>query len=465
MTAVLACSVALVPALSTADVAHADLAAGTNTIAIKAGGSGSLPFTVTVPRLPARADIQIAIDTTGSQSGVIAQAKAQASDLVNTIHDVVPDTQFSVVDFRDSSDGSAEYVIKQSVTSDASAVQAAIESMSAAGGGDYPEAQNLVLAKAATDDPALWRANSRKFVVLITDAPPHGAAANGFQSCSDTSSDPHGLNTNTVVADLAAAQRTFFAVTPASVMGSLMVGCYNDITAASMPGSVQQPLGSNLGNQIHALIEAASATVSDVHLEVAGQNPNAGWIKFSPAARGSLSTPASIPFTATVTVPPGTPAGDQQFDIMALADGGDVGHQALTVTVLPGNSPPVCTEASAAQSVIWAPNHRMVNVDVVGVTDPEGGPTQVTFTAVTQDESLNAVGDGTTAVDASIHAGGSTAEVRAERSGTGDGRVYALTFTADDSGGATCSGTVRVAVPHDLRHGAVDSGQKYNSLG
>lgn len=447
-------------------VAHADLAAETNTITIKAGESGLQAFTVTVPRMPVKADIEIAIDTTGSQSGAIAQAKAQAADLVNTIHGAVPDAHFSIVDFKDISDGPAEYVIKQSVTSDASAVQTAIETMTAGGGGDYPEAQNLVMAKAATDDPALWRPNSRKFVVLITDAPPHGAAASGFQSCSDTSSDPHGLTTSTAVANLAAAQRTLFTVTPSSVMGSLMVGCYNDITAASMPGSVQQPLGSNIGTQIQALIEAASATVSDVHLEVAGTNADAAWIEFSPAAKGPLSTPASIPFTAKVTVPAGTNAGDHPFDIIALADGGDIGHQKLTVTVPPGNAPPVCTGATAAQPTIWAPNHRMVKVDVRGLSDPEAGPVKVTFTDVTQDEPLNASGDGHTTPDASIDTGGSTAQVRAERSGNGDGRVYALSFTASDNAGGTCSGSVKVAVPHDGR-GAVanDSGQAYSSLG
>lgn len=466
MTALLACSVALIPAVSVVSVARADLAAETNTITVKAGESGSQSFTVTVPRMPVKADIQIAIDTTGSLSGTIAQAKAQAADLVNTIHEAVPDAHFSIVDFKDASDASAEYVIRQPVTSDASAVQAAIGAMAAEGGGDYPEAQNLVLAKAATDDPALWRPNSRKFVVLITDAPPHGAGANGFPSCPDTSPDPHGLKTGTVVADLAAAQRTLLAVTPSSVMGGLVAGCYNDIAAASMPGSVQQPLGSDIGTQIHTLIEAASAAVSDVHLEVAGTNADATWIQFSPAVKGPLGTPTSIPFTAKVAVPAGTNAGNYTFDIIALADGGDIGHQALTVTVPPGNAPPVCTGATAAQPVLWAPNHKMVKVNVQGLADPEGGPVKVKFTAVTQDEPLNATGDGHTTPDASIDAGGSTAQVRAERSGNGDGRVYVLGFTASDNAGGTCSGSVKVAVPHDGR-GAVanDSGQAYNSLG
>lgn len=54
-------------------------------------------------------------------------------------------------------------------------------------------------------------------------------------------------------------------------------------------------------------------------------------------------------------------------------------------------------------------------------------------------------------------------QLRAERSGNGDGRVYRITVTATDSCGnaATCSAEVRV--PHHPQSAAVDSGQAYNA--
>ena len=58
--------------------------------------------------------------------------------------------------------------------------------------------------------------------------------------------------------------------------------------------------------------------------------------------------------------------------------------------------------------------------------------------------------------------GTDTASVRAERSGLGDGRVYEISFEADDGNGGSCSASVQVKVPHDVRKGtciAVDSGQ------
>jgi hypothetical protein len=57
--------------------------------------------------------------------------------------------------------------------------------------------------------------------------------------------------------------------------------------------------------------------------------------------------------------------------------------------------------------------------------------------------------------------------VRAERSGTGDGRVYMIEYVASDGEGLTCSGSLRVAAPHDrrARAQAIDSGQTVDSFG
>jgi hypothetical protein len=56
-----------------------------------------------------------------------------------------------------------------------------------------------------------------------------------------------------------------------------------------------------------------------------------------------------------------------------------------------------------------------------------------------------------------------TVGLRAERAGTGDGRVYRLAFTATDPAGASCSSQVAVGVPLE-RNGAVDSGGSYDSF-
>lgn len=47
----------------------------------------------------------------------------------------------------------------------------------------------------------------------------------------------------------------------------------------------------------------------------------------------------------------------------------------------------------------------------------------------------------------------------------GDGRVYEIFFEASDGRGKTCTGTVKVGVPHDQGRGrpAVDDGQRFDS--
>ena len=61
------------------------------------------------------------------------------------------------------------------------------------------------------------------------------------------------------------------------------------------------------------------------------------------------------------------------------------------------------------------------------------------------------------------------AAIRAERDGSGDGRVYHIVFVADDGQGGTCTGEVMVSVPHDQSGApAVDGtldGDMYDSTG
>ena len=100
----------------------------------------------------------------------------------------------------------------------------------------------------------------------------------------------------------------------------------------------------------------------------------------------------------------------------------------------------------------------LVPIAIGGVVNADS----IRVTGVRQDEPTNTKGDGNTPIDAAVN-GGSVA-VRAERMGGGNGRVYEIFFTATGSGGS-CSGTVRVGVPHDQGKPAVkDSNVRYDSL-
>jgi hypothetical protein len=70
--------------------------------------------------------------------------------------------------------------------------------------------------------------------------------------------------------------------------------------------------------------------------------------------------------------------------------------------------------------------------------------------SVFQDEPTDGSNDGSTCPDAQ-GIGTSRAQVRAERAGDGDGRVYQIRFLAADGRGGTCTDVVRVCVPRDRR--------------
>jgi hypothetical protein len=119
----------------------------------------------------------------------------------------------------------------------------------------------------------------------------------------------------------------------------------------------------------------------------------------------------------------------------------------------------------AVQSQLWPPNHKLVSISISGVTDPDGDSITLTVTGITQDEALKGLGSGQTCPDA-LGVGTSTAQVRAERDGTADGRVYHIGFQATDSGGESCAGTVTVCVPHDQSgRPCIDEGPLFDSTG
>jgi hypothetical protein len=170
------------------------------------------------------------------------------------------------------------------------------------------------------------------------------------------------------------------------------------------------------------------------------------WVKFLPPP------PMPIPDSVLVTV---------WCEGHAVAD--------FHLTIVPPNQPPHCEDAYPDISEIWPPNHQMVDIQILGVTDVDGDPVLITVTGITQDEPLDTFGDGHFEPDgAGLNT--STAQVRAERSGTkkvpGNGRVYAITFTADDGKGGICEGQVSVCVPHDQRpgHACIDDGRNYDSV-
>ena len=142
----------------------------------------------------------------------------------------------------------------------------------------------------------------------------------------------------------------------------------------------------------------------------------------------------------------------------------DGGTSTDTVEIEVLNRPPVCNKAFPSKDNIWPVNHKFVPIEIQNASDPEGDPYTLTILSIFQDEPLDELGDGDTEADGR-GLGESIAEVRAERSGVGNGRFYHITFSVDDGHGGVCTDEVLVGVPFDSRpEGApLDEGPLYDS--
>ncbi|HEX6899194.1 MAG TPA: MopE-related protein [Thermoanaerobaculia bacterium] len=239
------------------------------------------------------------------------------------------------------------------------------------------------------------------------------------------------------------------------------------LTAAGLRGTlVLNPTVVNAGGSTQVTYTATNqgnATLADLGLKVLLIDPDTDQIVAQITNTTTLAQGATFTGTGSFIT-----TGFQQKTYLAvligvLASGAEQTLATATLQVV--NEAPNCGGAAATPfTVLWEPNHKYVPIAITGVTDPDGDPVTITIANVFQDEPANDVGDGSTCPDAS-GTGTSTVQVRAERSGKRDGRVYHIRFQAADGRGGTCTGEVTVCVPHDRKPGAtcVDEGALFDS--
>jgi hypothetical protein len=201
-------------------------------------------------------DIELAIDTTGSMGPSIKRMQRDAARLVNETRARFPGAQFSVVQFKDSGD-TPEYEVLQAMTGDPKLIGEAVTRMGPGGGGDNPEGYNVVFRNSYADKSIGWRAGSRKLVVVIGDAEPHGAAAAGFQGCLDASGDPHSLRTKQELVGMKVNGRTLLMVRQGST-ATVSLDCYESLAAAAYGGGNARDAGSDLIGAIEGLVTRAA---------------------------------------------------------------------------------------------------------------------------------------------------------------------------------------------------------------
>ncbi len=121
-------------------------------------------------------DIVITFDSTGSMDSEIRQVKSKIERIGGALFQLVPKTRLSICTYRDEGD---QYVVKGlKLTDSLSKVSEYLDSISASGGGDVPEAVDQGLTWSINENS--FRPRARKVILLFGDAPPH---ANRQKAC------------------------------------------------------------------------------------------------------------------------------------------------------------------------------------------------------------------------------------------------------------------------------------------
>ncbi len=142
---------------------------------------------------------------------------------------------------------------------------------------------------------------------------------------------------------------------------------------------------------------------------------------------------------------------------------GESARAQVTIAVV-DTTPPVFRVIRLTPSLLWPPNHRLVAVHATVVAeDLCSPPVTIVLTSVTSSEPPLGHGSGHTNPDiqgATIGTADFDFLLRAERSGTGPGRVYTATYTATDARGNSASASATAIVPHDMGNGNGGGGQE-----
>ena len=344
----------------------------TITASLGPGSTKTVHPTLHLDALPPRADILLALDTTGSMGGAIADARADANSIVGDIQAQIPNARFAVADFKDYPTGNfglpGDYPwrVDQDFTTNAGTVLCGESQLTpiacalngltapAGSGNDEPEAYNRAFYEAYHDTTLHWAAGSTRFMLVLGDSLPHDATLNtDFPACPNTPPTDPGpdgipgnaddLRTQPTLAQLRAnnTNLSFVTYNPHNIGGLPVAGC--QAALAQYTGGSEAVHGStdSLRAQIVSLINDAAKHVDTVDFRITGTGPGGvevpspeTWFSFDPPLPyGPITAPADVSFDETIKVPQNAAVGTYTFRVGAVADGSERAVQNVTVNV------------------------------------------------------------------------------------------------------------------------------------
>ena len=317
--------------------------------------------------LPAKADILICFDLTGSMGGELEEVKKHAIDIMEGVRDLVPDTYFGVIShmdypasysgcgygaqYGDPADGDTPYTLNRSMTGDLVSVHNAINALSLGDGADGPESYSRALHATYSDRGIFWRPDAKKIVIQWGDNVPHDCHygdCNGLPGTTGPDPGPDGVAGNSDDLEILEVVDTMDA------RGITLVSMYSGLSADKL--KLWNCLAGRTGGEAFELnpdgtvvgdiditdyiVDAITGQFKEINhltLRVCDEAYVDWLINVEPAAYEDivLDEDKYFPFRITLRVPEGTPPGDYCFQICAVGDDAVYAWQDVCIYVRP----------------------------------------------------------------------------------------------------------------------------------
>jgi hypothetical protein len=275
--------------------------------------------------------------------------------------------------------------------------------------------------------------------------------------CHTAFVDPGAMASDACAGDLTSA------ITETGSVNSNAVGSYTltyMVSDGSHSASVSRTV--NVVDTTAPVIALNGANPITVECHTSFTDPGAiandscgGSFAATPSGTVNVNAPGTYTIIYNATDPSGNPAAPVS----------------RTVNVVDTTAPVI--NLNGAAPVLWSPNHQYVTFTVAdfmtSVTDSCNtslGLSSVVISQVTSDEVEDGAGDGSTLNDIVIAGNCRSVQLRSERNGSADGRVYTIYFRVTDASGNVGTASAKVTVPQSQGSGpAVDSGPHYTVNG
>jgi len=298
-------------------------------------------------------------------------------------------------------------------------------------------------------------------IISIVDTQSPAINLNGANpmtvECHNAFSDPGATATDACAGDLTSSIVVTGSVNPNVVGGYTLTYTVSDGSHTTMVNRTV-----NVIDTIAPIITVNGTNPMTVECHTSFTDPGAtandGCAGSFPAS-ASGTVDVNVPGTYTIVYNASDPSGNAASPMTRTVNVVDTTAPVITVN---GNAP-----------TLWSPNHKYqtfsVTDFVVSATDSCNtslGVGSVVISKVTSDEFEDSGADGHTLNDIFLAADCKSVQLRAERDGNGDGRVYRITFTVTDASGNVGTATAIVTVPQSQDSGpAIDSGVHYTVTG